>query len=183
MNCRRFQHEIYAFLDGSLSRRAQAAAERHLAGCRACRQVLEAERLVGRVLSGHFRGAAESLQLAPEVGRRVLAALAEEPARPARATALPVGQSVVFFWRRLAWPLAAAAAGLVVLVGFFLTRTPKPQPPPSQPRLADRGIAVQFSYVVPIYTFRQEGGFVIDALTCQTNVVNERLGPQLARLE
>jgi hypothetical protein len=42
---------------------------------------------------------------------------------------------------------------------------------------------VQLSYVVPTYTFRQEDGFVIDALTYQTNVVNERLPAQLARLK
>jgi hypothetical protein len=72
---------------------------------------------------------------------------------------------------------------LVVLAGIFFTRAPRPQPPPSQPRLAHRGITVHFSYVTPIYTFHQEGGFVVDALTCQTNVVNEVLGPQLACLQ
>ena len=34
MNCRRFQNELYEYLDGSLSPGAQAAAERHLAGVR-----------------------------------------------------------------------------------------------------------------------------------------------------
>ena len=52
-----------------------------------------------------------------------------------------------------------------------------------QPHLAQGGVSVQLSYVVPTYTFRQEGGFVIDALTYQTNVVNERLPASRARLK
>ena len=53
----------------------------------------------------------------------------------------------------------------------------------AQPHLAGDGVSIQLSYVVPIYTFRQEGGFVIDALTYQTNVVNQRFPAELARLK
>ena len=48
---------------------------------------------------------------------------------------------------------------------------------------AGEGASIQFSYVVPTYMFRREGGFVVDALTYQTNVVNQRLRVELARLE
>ena len=102
MNCRRFQHEIYEYLDGSLSPREQAAAEQHLAGCTACRQVLQAERDTAQCLSNTFRGATESLRLPPEVGRRVVAAF------PQQRSASNELRGEVFFWRRWAWPLAAA---------------------------------------------------------------------------
>ncbi len=178
MNCRRFQRDIYEYLDGSLSPRAQAAAETHLAGCAVCRQKLQAERRVGSALSHHFRAATESLELPPEVGRRVTAALTEEQAKPARPPSLLLGEDVVVLWRRWVWPLAAAAAALVMLAAFlYFAQGPAPGTRPLHPRFAGGGVSVQLSYVAPVYTFRQEGGLVVDALTCQTNVVNERLGP------
>lgn len=178
MNCRRFQIEIYEYLDGSLSPRAQAAAERHLSGCAACREALIQERQTARSISVKFRRATDSLQLPPQFGHRVLAALADEHRAPDEQ------QRIALFWRRLAWPLAAAASGLVLLAGFFfLMRPPGPGVPHSLPHVAENEVSVHLSYVVPIYTFRREGGFVIDALTYQTNVIVERLPAQLARLK
>jgi predicted anti-sigma-YlaC factor YlaD len=178
MNCRRFQIEIYEYLDGSLSPRAQAAAEEHLSACAACRQMVSQERRSAQSLSEKFRRATDSLQLPPEFGHRVLAALADEHRAPDEQ------QRIALFWRRLAWPLAAAASGLVLLAGFFfLMRPPGPGVPHSLPHVAENEVSVHLSYVVPIYTFRREGGFVIDALTYQTNVIVERLPAQLARLK
>lgn len=178
MNCRRFQHTIYEYLDRSLSPRAQAAAEEHLSACAACRQIVSRERQLAQSLSENFRGAADSLQLPPEVGRRVLAALAEQRHAPREE------QDKLVFWRRWALPLEFAASGLLLLAGFFFfVRAPGPGAVHPQPHLAQGGISLQFSYVVPTYTFRQESGSVIDALTYQTNVVNERLPASRARLK
>ena len=178
MNCRGFQHRLYEYLDGTLSPRAQAAAESHLSGCAACRQALQAERQVAQSLSDKFRQTTDSLQLPPVVQHRVLAALADQRSAPAEE------QGRVFSWGRLAWPLGLAASVLLLVAGVFLcVRASRPQTGPAQPRLAGGEVLVQFSYVVPTYTFRQEDGFVIDALTYQTNVVNERLPAQLARLK
>lgn len=178
MNCRGFQHRIYEYLDGALSRAAQAATEKHLSGCAACRRALRAERQIGQSLSDTFRQTTDPLQLPPEVRRRVLAALADQRRAPAEE------RGSVFSWGRLAWPLGLAASVLLLLTGVFLhVRASRPQTSPAQPHLAGGGIQVQFSYVVPTYTFRHEGGFVIDALTYQTNVVNERLPAELARLK
>jgi len=177
MNCRRFQHRLYEYLDGTLSRGAQAAAERHLCGCAACREALRGERQVAQSLSDKLRRTTDSLQLPPEVQRRVLAAVADQRRAPVAE------QGIGLLWRRMAWPVGLAAAGLLLVAGFwFLAWVPKPQVDPAQPHLAGGGISVHYSYVVPTYTFRQEGGFVIDALTYQTNVVNERLPAELARL-
>ncbi len=178
MNCSRFQNQIFEYLDGSLSPRAQAAAERHLSGCAACRQALIEERQTARSLSVKLRRATDSLQLPPNFGHRVLAALANEHRAPDEQ------QGIVLFWRRLAWPLAVAASGLLLLAGLFLlVRPPGLGVPHSQPHGAENEVSVHLSYVVPIYTFRREGGFVIDALTYQTNVIDERLPAQLARLK
>jgi anti-sigma factor RsiW len=178
MNCRRFQNEIYEYLDGSLSPAAQAAAEEHLSACAACRQMVRQERWSTQSLSDKFRRVTDSLQLPPEFGHRVLAALADEHrARDAQ-------HGIVLFWRRVTWPLVAAASGLLLLAGFFfLSRTPGPGVPHSQLHVAEDEVSVHLSYVVPIYTFRREGGFVIDALTYQTNAIDERLPAQLARLK
>jgi anti-sigma factor RsiW len=178
MNCRLSQHRLYEYLDGTLSPGAQAAAEKHLSGCAACREALRAERQVAQSLSERFRQTTDSLQLPPEVQHRVLAALADQHRAPAEE---PVS---VFPWGRWAWPVGLAASVLLLLAGVFLSmRASRPQTSPAQPHLAGGGILVQFSYVVPTYTFRQEGGFVVDALTYQTNVVNERLPAELARLK
>jgi anti-sigma factor RsiW len=178
MNCRRFQREIYEYVDGSLSPRAQAAAERHLSGCAACRQALIQEQQTARSLSDKCRRATDSLQLPPEVGPRVLAALADEHRAPGEHL------GVALFWRRLTWPLAAAASGLLLLAGFsFIARAPGPGTALPHPRSAGGEVTVQLSYVMPTYTFRQDGEFVIDALSYRTIVVNERLPASRARLE
>ena len=170
MNCRRFQHRLYEHLDGSLSPGAQAAAEKHLSGCAACRETLRAERKVAQSLSERFRQTTDSLQLPPEVQHRVLAALADQRRAPAEE------QDTLFSWGRWAWPVGLAASVFLLLAGVFLhVRAFRPQMEPAQPHPAGNGIQVQFSYVVPTYTFRHEGGLVVDALTYQTNTVNERL--------
>ena len=178
MNCRRFQREIYEYVDGSLSPRAQAAADRHLSGCVACRQALIQQQQTARSLSDKFRRATDSLQLPPEFGNRILAALADEHRAPGEH------QGVALFWRRLAWPLAAAASGLLLLAGFFfLVRAPGPGTAHPHPRSAGGEVTVQLSYVVPTYTFWQDGEFVIDALSYHTIVVNERLPASRVGLE
>jgi anti-sigma factor RsiW len=176
MNCRRFQNEIYEYLDGSLCPRAQAAAEEHLSACAACRQVVSQERRSAQSLSDKFRRATDSLQLPPDFGPRVLAALADEHHAPEEQP------TTVLFWRRLAWPLALAASGLVLLAGlFFFVGVPRLGT--AHPHSSGGGVTVQLSYVVPAYTFRKEGEFVIDALIYQTNVVNEKLPASRARFK
>ena len=118
------------------------------------------------------------MQLPPGFAHRVLAALADEH------RALGEHPAVALFWRRLAWPLAVAASGLLLLAGFFfLVRAPGLGTAHPHPRSAGAEVTVQLSYVVPTYTFRQDGEFVIDALSYRTVVVNERLPARRARLE
>jgi anti-sigma factor RsiW len=178
MNCRLFQNQIFEYLDGSLPPRAQVAAEEHLSACAACRLALSREQQTAQSLSDEFRNASASLRLPQDFGHNLLSALANE--RHARDEQ----PGIVLFWRRLAWPLVAAAAGLLVLAGaLFLMRAPGPGMARPRPRSAGSGVTVQLSYVVPTYTFRQEGGFVIDALSYRTNFVNQRFPASRAHLE
>ncbi len=177
MNCRRFQQDMDEYLDGTLSPKAQAAAEEHLAECAACRQTLDQEQHAARALAEQFRQATDPLHLPPRVGQRVQAALANERGAAAEA-------SLATWWQRLVWPLTATAAALLLLAEcYFFLQPPGSDQGLAQRRLAAGGVSVQLSYVVPSYTFRHEGGFVIDALTYQTNVVNQRLQTELARLQ
>jgi anti-sigma factor RsiW len=178
MNCRSFQDDLYEYLDGSLSPGARAAADKHRSECAVCRQRLEQEQQAAGVLFDRFRRATDSLELPPEVGRRVLAALGDEDRRA------EAEHGLASLWRGLAWPVALAASVLLLLAGGWvvLRRTGVGDAGP-QSHLAKGVISVQFSYVVPTYTFRAEGGFVVDALSYHTNVVNDRRPANPDRLE
>jgi anti-sigma factor RsiW len=177
MNCREFENDLYEYLEGSLGAGTQAAAEKHLKECLLCHEKVQAERQVARSLSEGFQRATERLELPAAVGRRVMAVVAQE--RAAREQQRSAGS----FWRRVAWPGVWGAAASAVVAGWLVLLWPgglgttRPRP-----RLAHGPVSVQLSLVTPIYTFRQEDGFVIDALTCQTNVVNQRLQTELASL-
>jgi anti-sigma factor RsiW len=178
MTCRRFQNDLDEYLDGSLSPQAQAEAEQHLSGCVACREKLKEERQVAQVWSGRFRRATDSLELPPSASQRLLAALADEDSLKAQ------DQGHVFFWQRLVWPVALAAC-LLLLVGLSLLwpHVSRPGNPRVQRASAARQLSVQLSYVVPTYTFRLESGFVVDALSYHTNVMNESLPAHPGRAE
>jgi predicted anti-sigma-YlaC factor YlaD len=178
MNCRRFQHRLYEYLDGTLSSGAQAAAERHLGSCAACQRLLERERQIAGAMTARFRQTTDSSRLPPEVERNVLIALAEE--RRARED----WRGSIVSWCRLAWLQALAASTLLLLAGlFYFARTSVPNAGSPHHRQAAGDVLVQLSYVVPTYTFRHEDGFVVDALTYQTNVVSQRLPARMGRLE
>src|SRR4051794_39240816 len=76
MNCQRFQENLQEFLDGSGSRRQKVAAQRHLAGCAACRAILEAEKEFTRHLTNQFQRAAGPLTLSAQGQNRILSAFA-----------------------------------------------------------------------------------------------------------
>ncbi len=173
MNCRRFQHRLYEFLDGALSSRAQAAAEKHLTECDACRQAVQQQRQLAQSLSRQLQSSTESLHLPPAVQHRIKTALADTPASRHEVP------SIHLLWRRLAWPLAAAACLILVSViaAEFVRRSHAPgdQAARSQPRGAPPAAFIHLTYSVPAYTFRREGTLVIDALTHQDIVVNATL--------
>lgn len=170
MNCRHFQHRIYEYLDGTLSPRARAAAQKHLAECAVCRQMVRRQQQVAQALSEGFRRGTESLTLPPAVRRRVLTASA------GKFVARGVGHVSVFSWSRLIWPLATAAvvvAGLLLTALFF--QSPRRETMWLQSRLEHGTASIDVSFAVPTYTFRREGALVIDALSYRTNVVKTTL--------
>jgi len=176
MNCRRFQNELYEYLEGSLSPKARAAAEQHLSECVACREKVKEERQVAQAMGDSFRRATERLELSPSVSRRVLAELAKE------SSAATNDQPGAFFWHRWAWP-SELAASMLLLLGLWalVLRGPGHGGARQQSRGPQDKVSVQLSCIVPAYTFRLEGGFVTDALSYQTNVVDETLPAHPAR--
>jgi len=173
MNCRRFQHRIYEFLDGTLSPRAQAAAEKHVAGCDACREAVEQQRQLARALSSNLKSSTESLHLPPAFQHRILAALASPPASRHKAPAIQL------LWGRLAWRLAIAGCLLLVAVitveFLHRPRDAGRQVARSQPHRAPPAAFIRLTYSVPSYTFHSEDSLVIDSLTHRINVVNATL--------
>ena len=173
MNCRCFQNDLFEYLDGGLSRRAQAAAQRHLEQCDECHQTVHKLQRTAQFLSNRFRRDTESLTLSPRVQRRIMAAVEEKFASSAAIPFLPG------FWRPLAW-LGAGVSLLLVTVflatGFHFGALVRHKET-AQSFGGDSGaaISIRISYCDPTYTFRTEGNFVIDSLTCQPRIVEESL--------
>jgi len=175
MNCRRFGQRLDEYADGSLWPPSRAAADRHLAGCAACREKVRRYRQLGQYLSGTLQQATQSLRLRPEAERRLLRAL---PSWSGAATCQP---SVAGLWSRRLWPWLAAASLLVA--GALLMRPVVhwPNPRLEAGRSPHRGLdaaSIEVSCRVPIYTFHREGPLVTDALTYGTIVVHGRLWSQ-----
>ena len=169
MNCRHLQNELFEYLEGSLSRRAQAAAQRHLEECDACRQCVQEMQRTTEILSRRFRRDTESLTLYSNLQTRILAAVEKKSASPGAVPFLPG------FWRPFAWS-GVGAAVLVVSV-FLITALQLRHKRAAQSFGGDSGaaISIRISYCDPTYTFRTEGNFVIDSLTCQPRILEESL--------
>src|SRR5207247_80118 len=80
MNCRRFQNRLHEYVDGTLPAGIQAAADKHLAGCAACRQAVGQEQQLAQFLSNRLRQGTEPLTLHPQIQQRILAARESIPA-------------------------------------------------------------------------------------------------------
>src|SRR5688572_11853636 len=121
MDCEEVSTLISAELDGELAPEDRPALEAHLAGCVACRSVLEAFRLQDGELRRSF---APRRRAAQGVARSVVARLR------------PAGRG-----RRLwtvAFPLSAAAAGFVLALLLFRPWDRGPDGSPESPPLAAR---------------------------------------------
>ncbi len=92
MNCQRFQNRLHEYVEGTLSAGTQAAADRHLARCIACRQAVDQEQQLAQILSERLRQGTETLALHPQIRRRIVTALESSPVAD--------GQSVVCLWNR-----------------------------------------------------------------------------------
>jgi anti-sigma factor RsiW len=176
MNCRRFQDQVFEYVEGSLSARARAAAEEHLAGCPACREAVRQEEALRQRLARRLRQGAESLKLSPEIRRNLLAAARREPASPA------LSELIAGWWARFALPLSAGVAVLMLGAILWLNHLIGPQPPggaiAQRPgRDAASAVSVEWSSRVPTYQFRREGNAVVDTLSVQTVSVNVTLRP------
>lgn len=176
MNCRRFQNQLYEYVEGSLSAGAQAAAERHLAGCSACRQAVRKEQQFAQILSNRLRQGTESLTLRPDIRHNILTASRCKPASRG------VVESIVDLWNRFAVP-AAIAVSLVLAVTFLLirhfsgVRMHDMETARADGRNLQPAVSIQISCRLPTCTFRREGNLVVDTLSYETVVASGTLRP------
>lgn len=174
MNCRRFQNQVFEYADRTLSTRERATAERHLARCGACQQVLHREQQLGQALSARLRHDAESLALRPDLWRQVQRAV------EAGSNSPPPWASIVGFWRLFAWPFATVVslqliAGILVFHPFSGAHVREKASARSNGPDYQSPVSVQASYHIAVRKFREQGNVVIDTIAFQTVVADETL--------
>jgi anti-sigma factor RsiW len=170
MNCEHMQENLYDYLDDSLSPSEKAAAEKHLAGCAACAELVRREAQFAHSLSGGLEQAVANVAL-DAVAQRNMAGMLE------RKTSATREHASVSFWSRFALPFAAAVVILFVAFGLkhHFTAGQNSHLLTSVPLPANGDVLVHISYCAPAYTFRKEGNLVIDALTCDAQVTDGAL--------
>ena len=171
MNCETFQCEVFEYVEGSLDPHEQAGADRHLAECAACRQLLAQEQLTARTLRQGFQQGTQHLALPPDFAQRLQSAVREENVIKLVQPA-PAAESA---WVRFAWPTAIAACILVTSfrlsyfspgAGSSAAGHPRPAAFVTPPE-----ISLQLEYCIPKYTFHREGSRVVDALECNPHPI------------
>ena len=184
MNCQRFQNELFEYVDGTLSADALAAAQKHLAGCHACREAVKREQGIETALSSRLRQSSQTLTLRLEIRRNILAASMQKTSAPALA-----GTLIDFYkyWVRIvAIPAAMLlVAGILLAIHFSGRGNREAISPPVTPRLvtvtspaepnSERPVSVQMSWRLPRHEFHQEENVVLDAFVDETVVVNETI--------
>jgi anti-sigma factor RsiW len=181
MNCQRFQNQLYEYVEGTLSAGNLAIAEQHLTGCDACRHVVRNEQQLAHSLSGLLRQKTESLALAPDIQRRILAAARRPSVSP------KITDVLASLWNRLAIPAALTTAVVLIialaLVTHFANHRINEQPseivatqipvvhlPRSSPY-----VSIHVSCPAPTYLFLSDGDRVIDTVSYETVVASETL--------
>lgn len=175
MNCEGFQKNLLDYVDDALSPTEKAEAQAHLGECGACRELVQDEWLVGQVISDRLREAVETVTLNAHAQRRMASEVLkqiENAPEPKRTFSLPS-------WIRFAIP----AAALVLVSAFWIGRSligsrDLPQKRVSSTGSGDVEVRVHLSYSEPHYTFRQQGGMVVDALISDTRVTDGTLLPK-----
>ncbi|HEY1787340.1 MAG TPA: zf-HC2 domain-containing protein [Verrucomicrobiae bacterium] len=177
MNCRRFQNELFEYVEGTLSADALAVAEKHLTECETCRRAVEKEKRVASVVSSRLRQSSQALTLSPEIRRNILTASRQIGSGPTRTESLI---DLCRYWIRI----TAIPAAMLLIAGVFLavhfsgaksheTNMPRAvavtSPVGKNPQIS---VSVQMSYRSPRREFHQEGNVVLDAFVSETVVIN-----------
>ena len=177
MNCKSFQKERFEYVEGSLAPGRKRAADRHLAECATCRELLRNEQMVAKTLSAGFRDSMAHLALPPDFTARLVTALRDD----APAKTIPLPERPEPGWARFAWPVAIAACVLLTSFGPGLLSLIAPAPGAGRSKAAAASlpdISVHFVYCAPAYTFRREGDRVVDALVCEPVTMDLTFHPE-----
>lgn len=165
MNCKDFQELLFEHLDGTLPPEEQGDLRQHLSLCEECREQWTKQRLLGEHLTARFAQETDELMLSRAARARILQAC-ERPT---------LWEHVAAVWREVSWGWGLAA---LVLCGIALfgSRGLKPGAVPLArgPELPVM-VSLRLPQVMACYSFRKEGGLVVDTLVYRTNVVQESL--------
>jgi hypothetical protein len=170
MNCRRFQRNIFEYLEGSLSDSANSAAERHLEHCEACRHFAEKLDRTSRFLVDGFRLESEFIALTDDAKMRIKDSVGGKLTEAVGMNAIPG-----LFGRPWIW-LGPGIAIIALSIILFTRWQVRPVSPTSQ-RTAESlaTISLRISYCEPTYTFRADGNFVVDSVNCHPCILEESL--------
>ena len=120
MDCGTYiENYLSAHADGELAGEELRAADEHVKGCAECREALEAERALKRLLHDHLT----TLKTPTQVRDRIMNALDREQAASASETAARAGSRLRWL-RPQVWIPAAIAALLLIAVTRLKTVTP-----------------------------------------------------------
>jgi anti-sigma factor RsiW len=170
MNCRRFQRDIFEYLEGSLSESTRSAAQRHLEHCEVCLHSAQELDRTSRFLMNGFRNESEFLALTADVKMRIKDSVGETPTEAVGTTAIPG-----LFARSWIW-LGPGIAIIALAIFVFWRSQVRPAPSMTQRAMESPAtISLRISYCEPTYTFRADGNFVIDSVNCQPCVLDESL--------
>lgn len=174
MNCEGFKDRIYEYLDGSLSREAQAEIREHLRHCVDCRCAFEREKALTQGLRHSLQRATDRLVLRPGTLANVL--------RAREAESAPISAFVRAWQWFISSPFRPVSAGalLAMLLLAFLALPGHREPAADS---VSRAAAAKFSDAlvvdVPIQTqtrfFRRQDSVVIDTIASSVAVGHARL--------
>jgi anti-sigma factor RsiW len=182
MNCGHFQEDLYEYLDDTLAPAEKVAAEAHLRTCGACRDLVQGELALAHALSSQLERAVESVALDAAGRGRITDAVRRSTAAARRPDSVSflarlfgmgalepgtpgaVSQSP---WR---FALPVAAAALLMVTGIWvgprlLRERSASRIAPGSVAVAEPFVAVHASDSVPVYTFQNDGNYVVDAIT------------------
>jgi len=174
LRCREVREHLAEWVERSLAAQKRVRIEEHGAVCGECGRVLKEAREGEARMRGLFLTAADSMHVRPAFEGKLVRAL--------RAGAGAASEAERIGWFGL-WRFGFGVAVGVIFLGLLVWRLEE-QPGGSQAFATSEQATVQspsratVAYVLPDYSFREEGNLVWDSITYRTNVLDLTLWAQ-----
>jgi anti-sigma factor RsiW len=174
MRCEEVDELLPEWAEGSLVDEERVDIEEHAITCSACGALLKEAKESESQMRGLFSQAAGSMSFRSSFKKKLVRELSEGTERALDVERIPWAG----FWR-----LAAGVAVGIMLLASLVRRWERPSKnprglvarAPSAGHVASRATVM---YVVPEYSFRQDGNLVWDTIVYRTNVLDLTLWAQ-----